>query len=212
MVFAKAPVPGAVKTRLIPLLGRDGAAALHGRLVERTLATARIAVRDALELHVAPEDDFLRSCAARYNAALVSQCGDDLGERMHHAFERALSRRGCTAAVLIGSDCPALTTLHIRSAFQALDEGYDAVLGPAEDGGYVLLGLVSTNRRLFEGTAWGTSEVLDQTRSRLRELGWRWRELEPLWDVDTPADCARLDASQLMEPAARLCGTRRFSP
>src|SRR4051812_36959461 len=91
MVFAKAPVPGAVKTRLIPLLGPAGAAALHARLVERTLAMASAAARDALELHVAPEDDFLRCCAARYSAALVPQCGNDLGDRMHHAFQRALS-------------------------------------------------------------------------------------------------------------------------
>lgn len=208
MVFAKAPVPGAVKTRLIPVLGPEGAAALHARLIKRTLAVASVAARDALELHAAPEDDFLRYCAARYNAALVPQYGEDLGDRMHHAFERALSRRGCTSAVLMGSDCPALTGTHIRSALRVLHDGYDAVLGPAEDGGYVLLGVARTDRRLFEGIAWGTSEVLDQTRTRLRELGWRWRELETLWDVDRPADWARLHASQLLEPAARLSGAR----
>ncbi|HEY0335846.1 MAG TPA: TIGR04282 family arsenosugar biosynthesis glycosyltransferase [Burkholderiales bacterium] len=211
IVFAKAPMPGAVKTRLIPVLGPEGAAALHGRLVERTVATASVAARDTVELHVAPEDDFLRCCAARYNAALVPQCGLDLGDRMHHAFERALLRGRCSAVVLIGSDCPALTALHIRCAFEALHDGYDAVLGPAEDGGYVLLGLTRTDRRMFEGIAWGTSEVLDQTRARLRGLGWRWRELETLWDVDTPADWARLKQSQLMGPVARLCGTGGLS-
>jgi rSAM/selenodomain-associated transferase 1 len=211
MVFAKTPVPGAVKTRLIPVLGREGAAALHARLIKHTLAVASAAARDVLELHVTPEDDFVRYCAARYNAALVPQCGGDLGDRMHHAFERALSRGGCTSAVLMGSDCPALTTMHIQSALKTLHDGYDAVLGPAEDGGYVLLGVARTGRRLFEGIAWGTSAVLDQTRARLRELGWRWRELETLWDVDTPADWARLRASNLLRPAARLSGTRRFS-
>jgi rSAM/selenodomain-associated transferase 1 len=211
MVFAKAPVPGAVKTRLIPVLGPQGAAALHARLIKHTLAAASVAAGDALELHVTTEDDFVRYCAARYNAALVPQCGGDLGDRMHRAFERALSRGGCTSAVLIGSDCPALTSMHIRSALKTLHEGYDAVLVPAEDGGYVLLGVARTDRRLFDGIAWGTSDVLCETRARLRELGWCWRELEILWDVDTPADWARLRESNLLKPATRLRGARRFS-
>jgi rSAM/selenodomain-associated transferase 1 len=210
IVFAKAPIPGAVKTRLISVLGPEGAAALHARLIKRTLAAASVAASDALELHVTPENDFVRYCAAHYNAALVPQHGDDLGERMHHAFERALSR-GCTSAVLMGSDCPALTTKHIQSALKTLHDGYDAVLGPAEDGGYVLLGVADSDHRLFEGIAWGTSEVLDQTRARMRELGWRWRELETLWDVDTPADWARLRGSNLLRAAAHLSGTRPFS-
>jgi rSAM/selenodomain-associated transferase 1 len=199
LVFAKAPRPGAVKTRLIPLLGEQGAAALHARLIKHTLATASTAARGALELHGEPvEDDFLRYCAARYNATLLPQCGSDLGERMHHAFEHALSRDGCTYAVLIGADCPALTAWHLRRALRLLDAGHDAVLAPAEDGGYVLIGLSRLNRELFEGIAWSTAAVMSQTRERLRAFDWRWLELEVLWDVDRPRDYTRLAETRLL--------------
>jgi rSAM/selenodomain-associated transferase 1 len=204
MVFAKAPRPGEAKTRLIPLLGARGAAALQARLIKHTLATASVAARDALELHGDPvEDEFLRFCAARYNAWLVPQQGCDLGERMYHAFERVLSSECCASAVLIGTDCPALTPRHIRLAFQALHSGYDAVLAPAEDGGYVLLGTTRPDARLFEDITWGTNRVLGLTRARLRLLGWRWLELETLWDVDRIADWHRLSKSGLLGSGAR---------
>jgi uncharacterized protein len=109
MVFAKAPRPGAVKTRLIPALGADGAAELHGALVELALATACAARFDATELHCAPgvDDPFFRACSARHAISLAAQIGDNLGERMHAAFAAALG--GAAQAVLIGTDCPALT-------------------------------------------------------------------------------------------------------
>ncbi|MEA3155048.1 MAG: uncharacterized protein QOK44_2637 [Betaproteobacteria bacterium] len=201
MVFAKAPRPGEAKTRLIPRLGAQGAAALHARLIKHTLATASVDARNALELHGHPaEDEFLRFCAARYNASLVAQQGQDLGERMYHGFELALSGEGCAFAVLIGTDCPALTPKHIRSAFEALQNGYDAVFAPAEDGGYVLLGVARADARLFDDITWGTDQVLELTRARLRLLGWRWLELETLWDVDRVADWDRLSASGLLGP------------
>jgi rSAM/selenodomain-associated transferase 1 len=197
-----------VKTRLVPVLGAEGAAALHARLVKRALATARLAARHALELHADPvEDDFLRLCAASYGATLVPQCGSELGERMQRAFERALSQQNCAAAVLIGSDCPALTPWHIRTALEALQDGNDAVLAPAQDGGYVLLGLARSDPLLFDGIAWGTGQVLDQTRARLRTLGWRWLELETLWDVDRPADWERLNASKMLDDPVRVTRT-----
>ncbi|MGZ5116342.1 MAG: TIGR04282 family arsenosugar biosynthesis glycosyltransferase [Burkholderiales bacterium] len=210
MVFAKAPRPGEVKTRLIPLLGAQGAAALQARLTKHTLATASVAARDALELHGdLVEDEFLRFCAARYNASLVPQQGRDLGERMYHAFERALSSEACASAVLIGTDCPALTPRHIRLAFQALHNGHDAVLAPAEDGGYVLLGLARADVRLFEDITWGTDRVVGLTRARLRVLGWRWLELETLWDVDRIADWHRLGRSDLLGSNARTAQVDR---
>lgn len=199
-VFAKAPRPGAVKTRLIPLLGADGAAALHARLIEHALATASQAARGALELHAEPaDDDFLRYCGARYNASLAQQSGPDLGARMHYAFEHALQEDACEWVILTGSDCPALTPRHLQLAARALDGGQDAVFAPAEDGGYVLIGLARCASRLFEGIAWSTGTVMGETRMRLRELGWRWSELETLWDVDRPADYERLLASSLLD-------------
>lgn len=208
LVFAKAPQPGNVKTRLIPLLGSEGAAALHARLVEHTLAVANVALRGSLELHGAPaDDDFLRYCSAQYGATLVEQSGTDIGERMHAAFARVLAN-GCSGAVLVGSDSPALTPRHLKLALRALDSN-DAVFAPAEDGGYVLIGLGRLDVRLFEGISWGGPTVMDETRVRLRMLEWRWHELETLWDVDRPADHERLVASGLLKRTTTATPTQR---
>jgi hypothetical protein len=192
LVFAKAPVPGEVKTRLIPALGRAGAAALHERLVARTLATAAAAWVGRVELCCAPDASHpaLAALARTYGAMLAEQGPGDLGDRMHAAFERALA--DAPAAIVIGCDCPALMPRHLREAAEALAADDDAALAPAEDGGYVLIGLRRAERSLFDRIGWGEPGVMAQTRERLAALGWRWRELETLWDVDRPEDVARL--------------------
>lgn len=198
LVFAKAPRPGLAKTRLAPLLGEDGAAALHARLIEHTLETATRARVGDLELHGAPaDDDFLRFCAERYRARLVAQSPGDLGERMRAALQQALTT--CSYAILVGTDSPALTARHFQRAATVLEHGHDAVFAPAEDGGYALIGLARCDARLFQGIAWSTAQVMDETRTRLTALGWQWHELETLWDVDTPHDYERLVASGLLE-------------
>jgi rSAM/selenodomain-associated transferase 1 len=200
IVFARTPEPGTVKTRLVPLLGADGAAALHVRLIERTLATARAAAIGPIELQCTPDCDhaFIRECATRYGVALAPQVDGDLGARMACALDRALERS--RYAVLIGTDCAVMSGQHLREACQALHEGADAVIVPAEDGGYALIGLNRCDARVFSGIAWGGAGVLNQTRERLSEMGWRWRELETLWDVDRPEDYRRLLASRLIDP------------
>ena len=199
LVFTKAPQPGAVKTRLIPVLGEEGASALHARLVKRTLATARASGVGQVELWCAPDadDPFLRFCGGRYGVSLVAQCEGDLGKRMLYAFQQALT--STARAILIGTDCPALTDRHLRDADRWLAAGMDAVVAPAEDGGYALIGLTRCDARLFEGITWGTSHVMKDTRERLSALGWRWQELESLWDVDQPEDYQRLLASGLLD-------------
>ncbi len=199
IVFARAPSPGAVKTRLIPLLGADGAAELHARLVKQTLSTARAASFARIELHGTPgiDDPFFRFCAENFAVALLAQAGGDLGARMLAAFESALAVHPCV--LLMGSDCPALTAAHLRKADRLLRDGADAVLIPCEDGGYALIGLQRVDARLFDGIAWGSETVMAETRARLRELGWRWRELETLWDVDRPEDHQRLLACGLLD-------------
>jgi rSAM/selenodomain-associated transferase 1 len=199
IIFARAPRPGAVKTRLIPLLGAEGAAALHARLVERTLETARAASFRRIELHGTPDinDPFFRFCAGHFAVALAAQAGDDLGARMLAALESVLATH--PRALLLGSDCPALSARHLRQADRALREGTDAVFVPCEDGGYALIGLQRPEARLFGGIAWGGENVMADTRTRLTGLGWRWRELETLWDVDRPEDYRRLLASGLLE-------------
>jgi hypothetical protein len=201
IVFARAPQPGAAKTRLIPLLGRDGAAALHARLVEHTLATAARAGLSAVELHGTPScDRFLSACATRHGATLKAQVEGDLGERMYAAAVGALAKYD--GVILIGSDCPALEPDHLRTAARLLEEGRDTVLAPADDGGYALIALARCDKRLFDDVSWSTGAVMDETRSRLRNLGWRWHELETLWDVDRPLDYHRLIESGLLKPPA----------
>ncbi len=201
LVFAKAPVAGAAKTRLIPLLGAAGAATLHSRLITRALATAGAAAPDSIELWCAPDagDAFLQSAAQQAGATLHVQLGANLGERMAHAFAATLQHK--SHAICIGADCPALTAQHLRNAADVLRGGHDAVFVPAEDGGYALIGLSRAAPELFTGIAWGTNTVMAETRARLQENNLRWQELETMWDVDRPEDYQRLQLSGLLEVA-----------
>jgi rSAM/selenodomain-associated transferase 1 len=193
ILFAKAPVPGQVKTRLIPALGAARAALLHMALVRRAIETAKGSGIRQVDLCCAPvAHPFLMACRDRYGLSLSAQEGPELGDRMAAALARALERR--PLAVLIGSDCPGLTPGDLYSAARHLDQGYDAVLGPAADGGYVLIGLKRVDPGLFTGIPWGTRRVADLTRQRLRALGWRWWELPVRSDIDRPADLPGLPA------------------
>ena len=190
-VFARAPVPGRVKTRLAPRLGAEGAARLHASLVRRALATALEARIGPVELWCSPDsaDPFFAQCHDELHVALYEQQGDDLGERMAHAFERALADG--SALIVIGSDCPALTPADLVAARDALRSA-DAAITPAEDGGYVLIALKRPVEPLFQSMAWGTAEVMAQTRERLAKAGVAAVELATRWDVDRPADYDRL--------------------
>jgi len=201
IVFAKAPDPGRVKSRLWPVLGKVGAARLQARLTLRALHTAQSAQCADVELCGAPvrSHPFFLRAAARSGVALHAQGRGDIGVRMRRALERGLRRY--PHAMLIGSDVPSLTPVRLRSAARALRQGCDAVFAPAADGGYALVGLSRSSPRLFEGVEWGTSVVMEQTRRRLRELGWRWRELPLVWDIDRPQDYARLLRSGLLDRA-----------
>ena len=192
-VFAKAPVPGEVKTRLAPSLGAEGAAHLHERLVERALATALEARMGPVTLWCAPDEThpFFVRCAQTFGVALKRQQGHDLGERMHAAFAASPA-----PLVLIGSDCPALEPRDLHAAAAALGT-HDAAFAPAEDGGYVLVALTRPDPRVFADVPWGTPAVMARTRERLATAGLRWSELPTLWDVDRPEDYARLQAAGL---------------
>ncbi|MFP5414556.1 MAG: TIGR04282 family arsenosugar biosynthesis glycosyltransferase [Gammaproteobacteria bacterium] len=183
--FAKAPVPGQVKSRMHPVLSGEQSAALHRTLVRHTLGKLALAQLAPVELWISAPHPFFTALADL--APSVMQAGYDLGERMWHAFETALPR--ARPVVLVGSDCPFFSARYLLQAFHLLlAPDVDAVLGPAEDGGYVLLGLKRNHPQLFMDVDWGTGQVLEQTRDRLRQLGWRWRELPALADIDEPAD------------------------
>jgi rSAM/selenodomain-associated transferase 1 len=196
-IFAKAPVAGYAKTRLIPSLGAEGAAELQAYLVRRTMQTALASPLRSIELWCAPDCDhpIFRSARQEYGFTTHVQAGDDLGERMFGAFER-LTRR--SPALLIGTDCPALSADHLARCALALVGGADAAFIPAEDGGYALIGLRKPVWRLFEGMPWGTGEVMRLTRDRLREERLIAFETEQLWDIDTPADYCRAKSAGLL--------------
>lgn len=203
LVFAKAPVPGQVKTRLIPAVGAGGAATLHEWLCRRALTAATAAAVGPVELWCAPPADhgFFRQCAKEFRVSLREQRGDDLGQRLAHAFSETL--KTAPYALVIGTDCPGLGTADLRQAATALGRYADAVVSPAQDGGYVLLGLRRFAPEVFQGVSWGSDRVLDETRARLHGLGWHWTELPEHWDVDRPADLTRLGRMPVAEGLSR---------
>lgn len=191
LVFTKAPVPGQVKTRLMPRYGAIGAARIHAKLARRALAIAAGERLAPVELWCAPHarHPFFLGCRRDYGVILRRQTGSDLGRRMEYALATAL--RDADYAILIGTDVPSVNGAVLRMALAALADGHDAVLGPTEDGGYGLIGLRRRCPPLFRAIAWGTPSVLAATRLRLRRARADWVELAPLWDVDHPADVRR---------------------
>lgn len=197
IVFAKAPVPGFAKTRLIPVLGENGAALLAKRMLHATLKVAVEAAIGPVELCCAPDasDTLLASAAAKYGADLMPQGGGDLGQRMYRALARHLQTT--TSAIVIGTDCPDLGIHELREAARRLVD-HPAVFIPATDGGYVLAGLSSALPSLFEDIAWSTEQVMAQTRTRLASLGLVAAELPAMQDVDTPADLVHVPQEWLI--------------
>ena len=194
IVFAKAPVAGQAKTRLMPALGAAGAASLAARLLERAVAAGMSAGFDAVELCATPDASHpaFGRLAARHAGLHLSVQGDgDLGARMHRALTRRLVR--CDRVLLIGTDAPALDAPALRTAAQAL-AGHDAVFVPALDGGYALVGLSRPQPDLFTSMPWSTRRVMAETRQRARRAGLRWTELPAVADIDEPADLIHLPA------------------
>jgi rSAM/selenodomain-associated transferase 1 len=205
VVFAKAPVPGQVKTRLIPVLGAAGAATLAQRMLEHTLLQSGALPVSRWELCVSPDPDHPAFASAVADSGgrlhLTLQGEGDLGERMHRALARVLdeclrNRASLLSPVhrkvlLMGTDAPGLTTAVLRQAVEALD-GNDAVFVPALDGGYALVGLTRGAPELFLGMTWSTPRVMAETRERARRAGLRWTELAPVADIDEPRDLIHL--------------------
>lgn len=187
IVMAKAPVAGFAKTRLIPALGAAGAANVAQRLFKHTIANVTEANLGAARLCVTPEPenpawDTLRATA---NIEWEAQRDGDLGQRLAAASKRALAAG--ESVILMGTDCPALTAEVIRQAAHSLAQ-FNAVIIPATDGGYTLLGINEFHPSLFEGISWSTSKVCAETLQRIRLLHWRVEVLAPLQDIDEPED------------------------
>ena len=205
VIFARAPLAGECKTRLVPALGRDGAARLQARLIRRTVATVVAAMGPCVELCITPDacHPLFAQLSHRYGIACQPQGEGDLGARMARAARRVLEDH--TAVILLGTDCPEYSMAYLRAARRALAAGADVVLGPAHDGGYVLLGLRRFDEALFTGIDWGSERVLAQTQSALARAGMEVFELPPLHDIDRPEDLARFP-ELLSEVSRALAG------
>lgn len=187
-IFAKAPIPGTVKTRLIPPLTSEQAAKLHVALVEDTLhCTASLDMVRYLACAPDTREPFLRACAKRHGARLIAQGAGDLGDRMERVARALLARHA--KVLIVGTDSPTLPLGFIVDAKNRLEAG-DLVFGPSEDGGYYLVGQRRLHSEIFRGVAWGGSEVLRTSVAGLDPS--RIQFLPPWYDVDRPEDLERL--------------------
>jgi len=200
LVFAKEPVPGNVKTRLIPAIGENSATKLYEKLLYQTLNACSKLLSVNIILCCSRSDANNTRCqyyADYFTVVLRSQVGQDLGERMHYALNEALFES--EQVILIGTDCPEYSAAYLEKAFTLLDN-HDVVLGPAADGGYVLIGMKQPHQELFQEIPWSTAKVLPLTRQRLTSLGLSWAELETLNDIDEPSDLVHVqDLLNIME-------------
>lgn len=186
IVFAKAPVAGEAKTRLIPALGAEGAARLAADMLAATVSEAIDAGLAQPELCVTPDPgDRAWTGHLPEGVRLSSQGEGDLGQRLAAAARRAIGEG--ERVLLIGTDCPGLDRERLRAVADRLD-GYDAVIHPARDGGYVLLGLRRFDPSLFNNIAWSTDSVARETILRIKSLGWMLHVGDTLDDIDTPDD------------------------
>lgn len=189
IMVTRFPQPGRTKTRLIPALGAVGAAHLQRRMTE-LLAERLQGICDraslALEVHFTGGSLAQMRAWLGHDLTLKPQGSGHLGERLHGAFQQGFREWG-QPILMVGSDCPGLDEGHITQAVAALQH-HDVVLGPAQDGGYYLIGLKQPHPRLFENISWGQSCVLAETIAIAASLGLSVALLEPLGDIDRPED------------------------
>lgn len=191
LVFAKAPIAGEVNTRLIPDIGIDAATQLQVELINSRLESLQNNKLCKVELWCSPDSDhaFFQKCQKKYGVTLFTQQGDDLGIRMSLAIKKSLQR--FKRVVLIGTDAPSLTLVQIDIAIQKLGEDNDIIIAPAEDGGYVLIGMSQYSDAIFHSVPWGTDKVLSCTRENIKNNNLLGDELDLCWDIDRIEDYLR---------------------
>ena len=203
IIFSRIPEPGKTKTRLIPILGKHGAAQLHKGLIQKLLLeinenkekeiTYEMAVAGDLQTNSFSwlQDEFAMATNFTKTITIKQQQGQDLGQRMALAFATGF-QRGYEEIILLGTDSPEITKETINQAFAKLAL-HDVVLGPTMDGGYILIGQKKANAKLFSNIQWSTDKVLGQTISRCKEQGLTVAKLSPVRDIDHPSDLQTLD-------------------
>jgi len=193
IIFTRWPEPGRVKTRLIPALGLDGAADLHRRMMRQTVGRAwaycAVSGTRLVIAHEGGSAEQMRDWLGPLH--FEKQAEGDLGKRLTHAMLSAHAA-GANRLVIIGSDCPALNETHLRDAFSLL-ETRDLVLVPVSDGGYALVGMSQPQPCVFQDIPWSTAGVTEATLQQAQRYGLSTTLLEPLSDVDEPADLAHAE-------------------
>jgi rSAM/selenodomain-associated transferase 1 len=196
-VFAREPILGKVKTRLLAALGEEGALALYQQMLARIgscIGAARLAQLDLWVTSNPSHESFLTICN---KTNIYVQEGDDLGEKMAFTCDQTLIGEAVQSVLIVGTDCPVMDAAYLDSALTSLQAGSDVVIGPSEDGGYVLIGMRRPLPPLFADIPWGSDRVLAETLSTLEALSINYHLLPTLWDVDIPADLPRL---QTLDP------------
>lgn len=187
IVFIKAPIPGKCKTRLSPFLSPQQASEFYKTLVMTCMSNIQSCMDTNISIYTTPDTmhPFIQNLIKKYDVSLHLQIGENLGERMTHAIQHSL--KSYDKCVLIGSDCPYIDADYITRAFKTLQQ-YDMVFGPANDGGYVLVGANKLNNAIFSHTDWGMGSVLQQSLNNCSAAKYSTHLLNSLTDIDTPQD------------------------
>jgi rSAM/selenodomain-associated transferase 1 len=191
LVFARPPENGRVKTRLAKTIGNKHALEVYIDLLKHTVAMVCSSSLAKVEICVAGNIDhaIFNELVQKYDVELTTQSGNDLGDRMYNAISAALNH--FSYCVIIGSDCPVMSADYIDQAFASLKSGFDAVIGPAEDGGYVLLAAKKVEQSWFADIEWGSQHVHRQTLMKMQDGAVQVAQLDVLWDIDTFSDFRR---------------------
>lgn len=190
LIFTRSPVLGEVKTRLQPVYSPAQSLMLHTKLLLDTLSLTEKLTQCDSELCCTPNRNtmFFLQCEKNFPVRLTDQQGADLGERM--AFALSVALQAFNKVIIIGTDCPELDEHYIEEALDCLNN-VDVVIGPAVDGGYVLLGLTRFVPELFSNISWGSDAVLKQSRKVIEDLSLSYQELGIMHDIDRPEDLQR---------------------
>jgi len=191
ILFAKRPIPGLVKTRLIPELGEKEATRVHESLFKKTLRTLVDSGLGEVQLwwdKAWDDRTYLDRLGMTGKIKVFAQHGQDLGERMYHALSSQLEQ--FEKVILVGSDCPVLSSDYLSLAAERLNSA-DLVLGPSDDGGYVLIGTTKVVPGCLDNIQWGTESVLDATVTNVNSCRLTVTLQDPLWDVDIGEDYRR---------------------
>lgn len=211
--MAKVPIPGRVKTRLLPLLDEESSARLYACFLRDMVEAVEAAFPGLCRVAYTPasESDRLRRLLPT-GCPLIPQRGAHLGERLDNLFHHFLFSEGLASALAVNSDSPTLPMGLVAEAFARLEEpGVDGVLGPADDGGYYLIGLTKPHKHLFADIPWSTPEVLPTTLKRAEEARLHLVLLEPWYDVDDRATLRRLwEELQDGAPGGQAPATRAY--